>query len=83
MFSSTVSCVYNLKTHTFSSMICGVRVFIRAVCNVYVCSVLTCSIITSLENVSYIITFPCLIYKSFRYSFLSSCSLMWDDCHAV
>ena len=44
---------------------------------------LTCSIITSLENVSYIVSEPCLLYKSFGYSFLSSCNLVYDDCHAV
>ena len=43
----------------------------------------TSSVITSLEIVSYIVSEPCLLYKSFGYSFLSSCSLVWDDCHAV
>ena len=49
---------------------------------VYVCSVLTSSIIISLEIVSYIISKPCLLYKSFEYSFLFSCSRVWKD-HAV
>ena len=49
-----VSCVYNLKTHTFVSAICGVKFFIPVMCIVFVCSVLTSSIITSLEDVSYI-----------------------------
>ena len=44
-------------------------------CIVYVCSVLTCSIINWLVNVSYIVSEPCLLYKSFGNSFLSSCSL--------
>ena len=83
IYTSIVSCVYNLKTHTFFSVICDVSFFIRAVCIVYVCSVLICSIINSLENVSYIVSLPCSLYKSFGYSFLSSCSLVWDDCHAV
>ena len=56
IYTSIVSCVYNLKTHTFFSVICGVSFFIRAMCNVYVCSVLTSSIITLLENVSYIVS---------------------------
>ena len=51
--TSIVSCVYNLKTHTFYSVICGESFFIRAMCIVYVCSVLTYSIITSIENISY------------------------------
>ena len=51
--TSIVSCVYNLKTQTFFSVICGVSFFIPAMCIVYVCSVLTSSIITSLEDVSY------------------------------
>ena len=37
----------------FFSMVCGVSVFITAMCIVYVCSVLTSSIITLLENVNY------------------------------
>ena len=49
-----VSCVYNLKTHTFFSVICGVSFFMPAMCIVNVSSVLTSSIITSLEDVSYI-----------------------------
>ena len=56
IFTSIVSCDYNLKTHTFFSVICGVSFFICAACIVYVCSVLTCRIITSLENVSYIVS---------------------------
>ena len=56
IYTSIVSCVYNMKTHTFSSVICGVSFFIRAMRIVYVCSVLTSSIITSLENVSYIVS---------------------------
>ena len=83
IYTSIVSCVYNLKTHTFFLVICGVSFFIPATCIVYVCSVLTSSIITSLENVSYIVSYPCLLYQSFGYSFLTSCSLVWDDCHAV
>ena len=55
IYTSIVSNVYNLKTYTFFSVICGVSFFIRAMCNVYVCSVLTSSIITLLENVSYIV----------------------------
>ena len=53
--TSIVSCVYNLKTHTFFSVICGVSFFIHAICILYVCSVLTCSIITSLENFTYVV----------------------------
>ena len=56
IYTSMVSCVYNLKTHTFFSVICGVSFFIRAMCVVYFCSVLTSSIITLLENVSYIVS---------------------------
>ena len=56
IYTSIVSCVYNLKTHTFCSVMCGVSFFICAVCIVYVCSVLTCNIITSLENVGYIVS---------------------------
>ena len=56
IYTSKVSCVYNMKTHTFFSVICGVSFFIPAMCIVYVCSVLTSSIITSLENVSYIVS---------------------------
>ena len=56
IYTSIVSCVYNLKTHTFFSVICGVSFFICVVCIAYVCSVLTCSIITSLENVRYIVS---------------------------
>ena len=56
IYESIVSCVYNLKTHTFFSVICGVSFFIPAMCIVYVYSVLTSSIITSLENVSYIVS---------------------------
>ena len=59
IYTSIVSCVYNLKTHTFFSVICGVSFFICAVCIVYVFSVLTCSIITSLENATYIVSLPC------------------------
>ena len=55
-YTGIISCVYNLKTHTFFSVICGVSFFICAVCIVYVCSELTCSIIISLENVSYIVS---------------------------
>ena len=47
--TSIVSCVYNLKTHTFFSVIRGVSFFIPAMCIVYVCSVLTSSIITRLK----------------------------------
>ena len=65
------------------SVICGVNFFIPAMCIVYVCSVLTSSIITSLENVSSIVSLLCLSCKSFGYSFLSSCGLVWDNCHAV
>ena len=83
IFTSIFSRVYILKTHTFFSVTCGVSFFIRAMCIVYVCSVLTSSIITSLEIVSYIVSIPCLLYNSFGYSFLSSCILVWDDCHAV
>ena len=83
IYMSIVSCVYNLKTNTLFSVNCGVSFFIPAMCIVYVCSVLTSSIITSLENVSYIVPQPCLLYKSFGYSFLTTCSLVWDDCHAV
>ena len=72
-----------MKTHTFFSVICDVSFFIPAMCIVYVCSVLKGSIIASLETVSYIVSYPCLLYKSFGYSFLSSCSLVCDDCHAV
>ena len=54
--TSIVSCVYNLKTQTFFSVICGVSFFIPAMCIVYVCSVLTSSLITSLEDVSYIVS---------------------------
>ena len=53
IYTSIVSCVYSLKTHTFFLVICGVSFFICAMCIVYVCSMLTSSIITSLENVSY------------------------------
>ena len=56
IYTSIFSCVYNLKTHTFFSVNCGVSFFIPAMCIVYVCSVLTSSIITSLENVSYIVS---------------------------
>ena len=56
IYTSIVSCVYNLKTHTFVSVIRGVSFFIRAMCIVYVCSVLTSSIITLLENISYIVS---------------------------
>ena len=56
IYTSIVSCVYNLKTHTIFSVICGVSFFIPVMCNVYVCSVLTSSIIISLENVSYIVS---------------------------
>ena len=56
IYTSIVSCVYNLKTHTFFSVICGVSFYIPVMCNVYVCSVLTSSIITLLENVSYIVS---------------------------
>ena len=83
IYTRIVSFVYNLKTHKFFSTICGVGFFIPVMCIVYVCSELTCSIITSLENVSYVVFELCLLYKSFGYSFLSSCSLVWDDCHAV
>ena len=55
-YASIVSCIYNLKTHTLFSVICGVSFFIPAMCIVYVCSVLTSSIITSLENVRYIVS---------------------------
>ena len=55
-YTSIVSCVYNLKTHTFFSVICGVSFFIPAMCIVYVCSMLTSSIITTFENVSYIVS---------------------------
>ena len=65
IYMSIVSCVYNLKTRTFFSVICGVSFCICAMNLVYVCSVLTSSIITSLENVSYIVSEPCLLYKSF------------------
>ena len=51
-----VSYVYNLKTHTFFSVICGVSFFIFAMYIVNVYSVLTSSIIISLENVSYIVS---------------------------
>ena len=54
--TSIVSCVYNLKTHIFFSVICGVSFFIRVMWIVYVCSVLTSSVITSLEIVSYIVS---------------------------
>ena len=54
IYTSIVRCVYNLKIHTFFSVICGVSFFICAMCIVYVCSVLICSIITTFENVSYI-----------------------------
>ena len=67
IYTSIVSCVYNLKTHTFFSVICGVSLFIRAMCIDYVCSVLTSSIITLLQNISYIVSLPCLLYKSFGY----------------
>ena len=43
IYTSIVSCVYNLKTHTFFSVICGVSFFIPVMCIVYVCSVLTSS----------------------------------------
>ena len=56
IYTMLVSCVYNLKTHTFFSVICGVSFFIPAICIVYVCSVLTSSIITSFEDVSYIVS---------------------------
>ena len=46
--------VYNQKTHTFFSVICGVSFFIPALCIVHVCLVLTSSIITSLENVLFL-----------------------------
>ena len=55
-YTSVVSCVYNLKTPTFFSVICGESFFICAMCNVYVCSVLTSSIIASLENVRFIVS---------------------------
>ena len=32
IYTSIVSCVYNLKTHTFFPVICGVSFFIRAMC---------------------------------------------------
>ena len=57
IYMSIVSCVYNLKTHTLFSVICGVSFCIRATCIVYVCSVITSSIITSSENVSYIVSY--------------------------
>ena len=47
---------YNLKTHTFFSVICAVSFFIPAMCIVYVCSVCTSSKSKSLENVSYIVS---------------------------
>ena len=56
IYASIVTCVNNLKTHTFCSVICGVSFFIRAMCIVYVCLVLTSSIITSLENDNYIVS---------------------------
>ena len=56
IYTSRVSSVYNLKTHTFVSVICGVSFFIPAMNIVYVCSVLTSSIITSIENCSYIVS---------------------------
>ena len=46
IYTSIVSCVYNLKTRTFFLVICGVSFFICAMNLVYVCSVLTSSIIT-------------------------------------
>ena len=49
IYSSIVSRVYNLKTHTFVSVIFGVSFFIPVMCIVYVCSVLTSSKITSLK----------------------------------
>ena len=55
-FYSIVSCVYNLKMHTFFSVICRKSFFIHAMCIVYVCSVFTSSIITSLEIVSFIVS---------------------------
>ena len=56
IYTSIVSCVYNLKTHTFFSVICGVSFLIPIMCIVYVFSVHTSSITTSLENVSYIVS---------------------------
>ena len=75
IYTSRVSYVYNLKTHTFFSVFCGVSFFICAMCIVYVCSVLTSSIITSFENVRFIVSLPCLLYKSFGYSFFSLVAL--------
>ena len=43
----TLVVFYNLKTHTFFSVICGIGFFIPAMCIVYVCSVLTRGILTS------------------------------------
>ena len=63
-YTIIVSCVYNLKTHTFLSVICCVSFFIPAMCIVYVCSVLTSSIITSFENVSYILFLNHVYYTS-------------------
>ena len=56
IYTSIVSCVYNLKTHTLFSVLCCVSFFICAMCIVNVFSVLTSSIVTSLENVSYIVS---------------------------
>ena len=56
IYTSIVSCVYNLKTNSFVLVICGVSFFIPAMCIVYVCSVLTSGIITSKENVGYIVS---------------------------
>ena len=56
MYTIIVSCAYNLKTHTFYSVICAVSFFIPAMCIVYVCSVRTSSKSKSLENASYIVS---------------------------
>ena len=52
IYTSIVSCVYNLKTHTLFSVICGVSFFIPAMYIVYVCSVFS----SSIENISYIVS---------------------------
>ena len=41
IYTSIVNCVYNLKTHAFFLVICGVSFIIPAMCIVYICSVLT------------------------------------------
>ena len=54
IYTSIVSCLYSLKTHTFFSVICGVSFCFRAMCLLNVCSVLTTSMLISLEKNSYI-----------------------------